>query len=209
MYTLLHGDCLELLPTLKAGSVDAIVTDPPYLEGDFSFLLPELERVAQRVVLTPGKIESFNWIARKRPFWEYCWRMSSTSLGGQACLHIGWEPILAYQPPIAPIGNDVFSFTQKIFNNTNGVHKWPKPIELMRFLVTRWTRPGDTVLDPFMGSGTTGVACVQTGRNFVGIELDPGYFAIAQRRIADAAAQPRLFDHEEAPAPVPAQAALL
>ena len=45
---------------------------------------------------------------------------------------------------------------------------------------------GDTILDPFMGSGTTGVACVETGRNFIGIEIDADYFAIAQRRIADA-----------------------
>ena len=48
------------------------------------------------------------------------------------------------------------------------------------------------ILDPFMGSGTTGVACVQTGRNFIGIEIDPGYFEIAQRRIAEAQMQPTL-----------------
>ena len=53
------------------------------------------------------------------------------------------------------------------------------------------TRPGDTVLDPFMGSGTTGVACVQTGRNFIGIEIDEGYFNIAKQRIEQA--QPPLF----------------
>ena len=49
-----------------------------------------------------------------------------------------------------------------------------------------------TILDPFMGSGTTGVACVQTGRNFIGIEIDPTYFAIAERRIKEAQAQPKL-----------------
>ena len=51
---------------------------------------------------------------------------------------------------------------------------------------------GATILDPFMGSGTTGVACVQTGRNFIGIEIDPDYFAIAEKRIAEAQAQLRL-----------------
>ena len=55
------------------------------------------------------------------------------------------------------------------------------------WLIERATNPGDTVLDPFCGSGTTGVACVQTGRNFIGIELDPGYCDIARRRIAEAA----------------------
>jgi len=53
--------------------------------------------------------------------------------------------------------------------------------------------PGQTILDPFMGSGTTGVACVKTGRNFIGIEIDKGYFEIAQKRIAEAQLQMRLF----------------
>lgn len=65
-------------------------------------------------------------------------------------------------------------------------HPCPKPVEWMRWLIERTTLPGETVLDPFMGSGTTGVACVNTGRNFIGIEIDKGYFDIAQRRIAEA-----------------------
>jgi DNA modification methylase len=56
----------------------------------------------------------------------------------------------------------------------------------MRYLITLCTREGATVLDPFLGSGTTGVACVQLGRSFIGIELDPDYFAIAEARIAAA-----------------------
>ena len=61
------------------------------------------------------------------------------------------------------------------------------PTEMIECLID-----ADTILDPFMGSGTTGVACVQTGRNFIGIEIDPTYFAIAERRIAEAQMQPRL-----------------
>jgi DNA modification methylase len=53
---------------------------------------------------------------------------------------------------------------------------------------------GATILDPFMGSGTTGVACVKTGRNFIGVEIDPTYYAIAERRIHDAQQQPPLFE---------------
>ena len=63
-------------------------------------------------------------------------------------------------------------------------HPTQKPVALMRHLVELFTVEGDTVLDPFMGSGTTGVACAQTGRNFIGIEIDPTYFAIAEKRIA-------------------------
>jgi DNA modification methylase len=64
----------------------------------------------------------------------------------------------------------------------------------METLLRQFTDAGDIVLDPFMGSGTTGVACVRTGRSFIGIEIDPTYYAIAQRRIAEAQAQPSLLD---------------
>ena len=60
---------------------------------------------------------------------------------------------------------------------------------LVAELIGLFTEDADTILDPFMGSGTTGVACVQTGRNFIGIEIDPTYFAIAERRIAEAQQQ--------------------
>jgi DNA modification methylase len=62
-------------------------------------------------------------------------------------------------------------------------HPCPKPLSWMRWAIELATRPGDTVFDPFMGSGTTGVACMQTGRKFIGIEIDPGYFEIARKRI--------------------------
>jgi len=72
------------------------------------------------------------------------------------------------------------------------VHPTQKPIELLEYLVITYSDTGDTVLDFTMGSGTTGVACVQTGRNFIGIEIDPTYYAIAEKRIRDAQMQLRL-----------------
>ncbi len=75
----------------------------------------------------------------------------------------------------------------------NTAHPTTKPLWIMREFVTRSTNEGMTVLDCFAGSGTTGVACVQTGRNFIGIEIDPTYFAIAEKRIAEAQQQPRLI----------------
>jgi DNA modification methylase len=63
------------------------------------------------------------------------------------------------------------------------VHPTQKPIKLMEEIIDQFTKPGDTVLDPFMGSGTTGVACVRTGRNFIGIEIDPDFYKIASERI--------------------------
>ena len=72
-------------------------------------------------------------------------------------------------------------------------HVTPKPVSLIENIIKHSTNENYTILDPFMGSGTTGVACVQTGRNFIGIEIDPTYFAIAEKRIADAQQQPRLI----------------
>ena len=75
-----------------------------------------------------------------------------------------------------------------------GKHPTEKPLDMMRHIVTVSTRPDAIVFDPFMGSGTTGVAAVQLGRNFIGCEIDAGYFEIAKRRIELATAQPQLFD---------------
>ena len=76
-----------------------------------------------------------------------------------------------------------------------------KPTRLMSLIVSDYSRKGDLVCDPFMGAGTTGVACQLEGRSFVGIEIDPASFDTACRRIAKAYEQPRLFD-EPAPKPV-------
>jgi site-specific DNA-methyltransferase (adenine-specific) len=75
-----------------------------------------------------------------------------------------------------------------------GLHPTQKPVALLEYLVKTYTNPGELVLDCTMGSGTTGVACLNTGRRFVGIELDPGYFAIAQERIERAAQQARQLE---------------
>lgn len=72
------------------------------------------------------------------------------------------------------------------FNTEVGLHPTQKPVALMEYLIRTYTNEGDTVLDNTMGSGTTGVAAVNTGRKFIGIERDDKYFAIAQKRIEDA-----------------------
>jgi len=84
-------------------------------------------------------------------------------------------------------------------NDANEVdHPCAKPIAAMKWAVNRGSLEGATILDPFMGSGTTGVACTQLGRRFIGIEIEPKYFDIACRRIEEAWKQPRLFDEPKA-----------
>jgi len=77
---------------------------------------------------------------------------------------------------------------------TNGDHPTGKPVNMVSSWVTRFTERKQTILDPFMGSGTTGVAAIQLGRKFIGIEREPKYFDIACQRIEQAVSQPRLFE---------------
>jgi len=69
------------------------------------------------------------------------------------------------------------------FKQEKGLHPTQKPVEMMEYLIRTYSNEGDTILDCTMGSGTTGVACVNTGRNFVGMESDEKYFALAKERI--------------------------
>lgn len=93
-------------------------------------------------------------------------------------------------------GNDALRYPSSVqeFNNRaagdRGLHPTQKPVALMEYLIKTYTLPGDTVLDNAMGSGTTGVACMNTNRRFIGIELDADYFKIAEKRIADAQNKP-------------------
>ena len=98
--------------------------------------------------------------------------------------------ILAKGSPALPLiaESDVLSWTREL----NAVHPMQKPLNAILPVVERFTTNGALVLDPFCGSGTTGVACAQTGRRFIGCEIDAGYFEIACRRIAEAQMQPRL-----------------
>lgn len=107
----------------------------------------------------------------------------------------GWEGILIFHPPGKKRwngGGRPAVWRTGIEKNGN-VHPTQKPVRLMTDLVADFTDPGDTVLDPFMGSGTTGVACADLGRKFIGIEREARYFDIACERIAAAYAQGRLF----------------
>jgi DNA modification methylase len=88
-------------------------------------------------------------------------------------------------------------------------HPTQKPTELMTKIICDFTNPSDLILDPFMGSGTTGVAAVQLGRKFIGIEIDPGYFEIAKKRIEQAQLQiPMELEMENGATLVPMQGAL-
>lgn len=81
---------------------------------------------------------------------------------------------------------DIISFPCIFHTSEKQQHPTQKPVPLLEYLIKTYTNPGETVLDPTMGSGSTGVACANTGRNFIGMELDAGYFGIARKRIEEA-----------------------
>ena len=181
------GDCLDILPTLAAGSVDVVITDPTY---------PDYHTDLYHQ--TPIDFLS-GYDCRQIVFWS---AKADFPLDYTA-VHI-WDKKTGvgsmYERIFERNGGKAYRvFRHYLINSTVAAsytgdeftgHKSQKPRALMVELVERYTNPGDTILDPFMGSGTTGVACVQTGRNFIGIEIDPGYFEIAKKRIEQA--QPAL-----------------
>ena len=209
-FTLYQGDCMDILPTLAVGSVDAVITDPPYGCGKASWdeAFPvewygQARRIARLVAIITGSSGLKDSIPLVGG--DFVDVISARNLNGMTRGPIGFGnwigAVVACGKP-AP-GPNAFDFT---VSGCMPPHPSPKPLEYMRKLIFRLTAPGDTVLDPFMGSGTTGVAAIMEGRRFIGIELDPGYFAIAKRRIETA--QPPLFV-QDAPALAPAEQAAM
>ncbi len=189
--TLYLGDCLEILPTL--GPVDAVVTDPPYGVGfaDWDNSRPsdkwfsEIKRLSPSCAVHCAQGEMWAW---PRPDWVMAWFMPGSVNRTKAGNFRHWEPVLVYGKEKAQVDSKVF---KPIGAERNG-HPCPKPDAIEMWLVNVFSREGEMVLDPFMGSGTTGVACANLGRRFIGIEIEPKYFDIACKRIRDAYAQPRL-----------------
>ena len=212
--TLYCGDCLEILPTLP--KVDAVVTDPPYGLG-FPYLsfddsrknvadlvsafMPAAMQCGERLVVLPGITQVALY---PNPDWIGCVTWNTTGSFG-AYGYTQWMPVLLYGKDVAGFGRtetgetkaDVIrisggagvGFARK--DDEKAQHPCPKPENVMRRLVARYS--SGTVADPFMGSGTTGVACANLGRKFIGIEIERKYFDIACERIAAAYAQGRLF----------------
>jgi DNA modification methylase len=213
--TLYLGDCREILPTL--GRVDAVVTDPPYgiewvYEGYAdSFeawralvdsVIPVANAAAKVMALAVGPIEAERHIlVNHDPKWRVCWYRGST--GARSAIGFrDWETNFIFGTPPGPI-HDHFHAVPELRDIG---HSCPKPVEWAEWFVSRLTKAGGTVVDPFLGSGTTGVAAVKLGRKFFGIELTPKYFDLACRRITDALARPDLFI--EAPKPAKQEALL-
>lgn len=210
--TLLQGDCLELMKDIPDGGVDLLLTDIPYgvvnresnglrnlnkgLADVSGFDLVSLCK--QMASKTSGSIYVFcgseQVSAIRKTLVELgfstrlcIWEKTNPSpmngqhiwLSGVECCVFGKRRGAIFNEHCK---NSVFRFP----SGRNKLHPTQKPLPLVQYLVEVSSNPGDVVFDPFMGSGTTGVACVNTERKFIGMELDEEYFEIAKNRIDEA-----------------------
>lgn len=202
--TLYLGDCRDVLPIID--KVSAVVTDPPYGIGrdgkppstsrhgghkgyeakGWDRIRPDPEVFA--AILKMSSVVAIwggNYFADLLPpkskwlAWDKSQRIS------QADAELAWTSLEG--------ALRVFTLNRAEIANDGAVHPTQKPVRLMEWTLGQVGASG-TVLDPFMGSGSTGVACVRRDCRFIGIEREPSYFDIACRRIEDAYKQPRLFD---------------
>ena len=210
------GDSRRIMPTLR--KVDAVVTDPPYgigetsggaesrarlkgaYEGTFEDnqeyvanvcapIIRDCIAMAKRVALTPGRTNMWHYPPASDVGCFYQPAATGCSFWGRPT----WQPILFYGT--APNAGEQLRALHYVLTETaeaNG-HPCPKPLKAWQWLLDKSSALGDTILDPFAGSGTTGVAAIKLGRRFVGIEIEPKYFDIAARRISDALARGDLF----------------
>jgi site-specific DNA-methyltransferase (adenine-specific) len=182
--TIYNAACMDILPTL--GRVGMVLTDPPYGVGyaDWDNGIQELDWLqwafsnAPLVVFTPGNGSQYSY---PKPRWTLCWARpgSVQRAAGGGFSH--WEPILVYG------AKNPYDVDCKLFPaNTDAGHfdhPCPKPIKVMTWLLGDSKTTG-TVVDPFMGSGTTLVAAKDLGRPAIGIEREEKYCELAARRLA-------------------------
>ncbi len=209
---LMLGDCREILPSL--GHVDTVVTDLPYgiaktkggsintpkAKGEYGaafddtqenlkLLAGELCRFIElrnlRAAITPGRGNMWHYSQPTDVGMFYQPAATSMSFWGRAT----WQPILFYgKDPRAGKTIQPLHYILTERPEKNG-HPCPKPIKAWTWLVNRASRETDIILDPFMGSGTGGVACARLGRKFIGIELDEKWFDLSCERIRQAQSQ--------------------
>jgi site-specific DNA-methyltransferase (adenine-specific) len=217
--TLYLGDCREIPPTL--GKVDAVVTDPPYgieagVDGYMQGGTASARwRGAQRV-----NYGQQDWDREPAPeaislaikmadsaivfggnYYELpptsCWLVWDKETNGSlADCELAWTNLAKAVRRIRYLWNGF----ARANNEPRGDHPTQKPIGVMKWAIEQLPPSSTTILDPFMGSGTTGVAAVRLGRRFIGIEIEPRYFDIACRRIEEATRQPDLFIEPPKPA---------
>lgn len=196
---IIEGDCIEVMKTMSAGSINIVVTDPPYNVGlEYATIddrrvdyrewcqqwFNEIKRVCSgHILISVGQANLSLWAAMEKPDWWLAW-WKPAAMGRCVVGFNNWEPIAVYKRgKMAKQGCDVIRATIDTRDKLQSEHPCPKPIDWAVKQLEMFSFPDDIVLDPFMGSGTTGVACKKMNRKFMGIECDHKYCDLAKRRI--------------------------
>ena len=198
--TIIQGDCLQVMKDIPDKSVDLVLTDPPY-NYDFNYAsncndnlkeqeyfhwckkwFNEIQRISKCLVITIGLKNIYGWIEIENPLHIACWAKPNAMTAMKNVKLNCWEPILIYGELKKPINYDLYIHNISKQKDT-GNHPCPKQPIFWKKLVLDYSEEGDIVLDPFLGSGTTAVACKHLKRNFIGIELSEEYCEIARQRL--------------------------
>ena len=216
------GDCLEILPTIHTNSVDLVVTDPPYLVNvnssidgksnpwadmmNATYWFKEWMTQCRRILKPSGAMWSFlNWksltIFQKSAL-DMRWKIGSLLVwdkewigpGGSVGLRPSYELVGLFPKEKFAISDRSLPDIQRFKWSSRKPHGHTseKPLSLVRWLIEISGNKGDMVLDCFMGSGTTGDACIKSKRSFTGIEMDEPWFKYSEKRIAEAQLQIRM-----------------
>jgi site-specific DNA-methyltransferase (adenine-specific) len=204
----IHGDCIQVMRRMPAASVDFVLTDPPYLvnyrprsgqrvanDNDDAWLKPAFAEIYRLLKPDTLCVSFYGWNSAEQ--FLAAWREAGFRIVGHivfakpyaaSARYVGHQHEQAYvlakgrpEMPAEPI-SDVQGWTYS--GNRN--HPTEKAVEVLTPLIAAFTKPGDVVLDPFCGSGSTLVAAKQAGHETVGIELDRSHHRIAQRRVEGA-----------------------
>ena len=198
-YELIIGDAVEKLRRLPKGYADIAITDPPYNVGlEYASTddnkenyaewcqewLAELERVCTgTIAISVGQANLSLWATIKKPTWWLAWWKPS-AMGRCPVGFNNWEPIAVYKrSKINKQGCDVIRAPIVTTDKSVVGHPCPKPLDWAVKQIEMFAPPGCTIIDPFMGSGTTLVACKELNRNGIGIEINEKYCEIAKKRL--------------------------
>lgn len=198
-----HGDCLELMKQMPDNSVDCVITDPPYginkgkISGDEDFtiikkMLPECYRILKNdsFFVCFCSIAKIPELLKESPF-TYRWMCIMFTNNSMARGSMGFSafvPALIFMKGNAKIKKQIRDVCE-ISTSAQQVlafhHPYQKHDRFLSDLVLSCSKGGDVVLDPFIGGGSTAIACLNTGRDFIGIELEEKYVDIARKRITE------------------------
>lgn len=191
-FELHHGDCLDVMATLPDASIDCVLTDPPYPDyyvEEFAYhdgIIDPLDGIdCRQFVFWSAKVP-FPLSFTARHIWD--------KITGAACQYDFIYERNGGKRQRVFRGHRINSTVSAQFARERFTgHKSQKPINVLQEILQYATKPLNTILDPFMGSGSTGVACELEGRNFIGIEKDANYFEIAKNRIEGVRKKEPLF----------------